>query len=156
MRALTTRRWGEDVTPWREFETLSERMRRWADFPPFGTTVFRAPFITESTDWLPAVELVEKDGEFVLTAEIPGMTKEDVGISVEDNVLTLKGEKKFERDEEKEEMHIREREYGAFTRAFAVPRNVDAAKIKAEYHDGVVEIHMPKGAEAKGRQIKIA
>jgi HSP20 family protein len=98
---------------------------------------------------------VEKNGEFILTAEIPGMSKEDVDISIEDNVLTLKGEKKFERDETKEEMHIREREYGAFTRAFTLPRNVDAAKIRAEYHDGVVEVHLPKGPEAKGRQIKI-
>jgi HSP20 family protein len=130
-------------------------MRRWADFPPFAPTLFGAPLLTETTEWLPAVELVERDGEFVLTAEIPGMAKENVVISVEDNVLTLKGEKKFERDEEKEEMHIREREYGAFTRAFTLPRNVDAAKIRAEYHDGVVDIHMPKGAEAKGRQIKI-
>jgi HSP20 family protein len=155
MRALTTRRWGEDVSPWREFETLSERMRRWADFPPFGATLFRAPLIAETTEWLPAVELVEKDGEFVLTAEIPGMAREDVDVTVEDNVLTLKGEKKFERDEEKEEMHIREREYGAFTRAFTLPRNVDAAKIRAEYRDGIVEIHLPKGPEAKGRQIEI-
>jgi HSP20 family protein len=84
------------------------------------------------------------------------MGKEDVTISVEDNVLTLRGEKKFERDEEKEEMHIREREYGTFTRAFTLPRNVDAAKIRAEYHDGIVEVHMPKGEEAKGRQIEIA
>ena len=155
MRALTTRRWGGDVTPWQELETLSERMRRWADLPSFGSTLFRAPLLTEATEWLPAVELVEKNEEFVLTAEIPGMSKKDVGISVEDNVLTLKGEKKFERDEEKGEMHIREREYGAFTRAFTLPRNVDATKIRAEYHDGIVEIHMPKGAEAKGRQIEI-
>jgi HSP20 family protein len=154
MRAMT-KRWSGDVTPWQEFETLSERMRRWADFPTFGASLFRAPLLTETTEWLPAVELVEKDGEFVLTAEIPGMAKKDVDISIEDDVLTLKGEKKFERDEEKEHMHIREREYGSFTRAFTLPRNVDAAKISAEYHDGIVEIHMPKGEEAKGRQIKI-
>jgi HSP20 family protein len=154
MRALT-RRWGGEIAPWPEFETLNERMRRWADFPPFGTTLFRAPLLTETTDWLPAVELVENEGEFVLTAEIPGMAKGDVDINVEDNVLTLKGEKKFERDEEKDEMHIREREYGAFTRAFTLPRNVDAAKIRAEYRDGVVEIHLPKAPNAKGRQIKI-
>ncbi|MGE0160381.1 MAG: Hsp20/alpha crystallin family protein [Gemmatimonadales bacterium] len=155
MRALTTRRWGGDVTPWQEFEALSERIRRWADFPPLGASLFRAPLLTETTEWLPAVELVENDGEFLLTAEIPGMAREDVDISVEDNVLTLKGEKKLERDEKKEEMHIREREYGTFTRAFTLPRNVDAAKIRAEYHDGIVEIHMPKGLEAKGRQIEI-
>jgi HSP20 family protein len=154
MRALT-KRWGADITPWQEFETLNERMRRWADFPPFGAALFRAPLLTDTAEWLPAVELVEKDGEFILTAEIPGLTKQDVDVTVEDNVLTLKGEKKFERDEEKEEMHIREREYGTFVRAFTLPRTVDAAKIRAEYHDGVVEVHMPKGAETKGRQIKI-
>jgi HSP20 family protein len=154
MRMLT-KRWGGDISPWHEFETLSERMRRWADFPPFGTTLFRAPLLAETTEWLPAVELVENEEEFVLTAEIPGMAKEDVVLSVEDNVLTLKGEKKLERDEEKEEMHIREREYGTFTRAFTLPRNVEAAKIRAEYRDGIVQIHMPKGAEAKGRDIEI-
>jgi HSP20 family protein len=154
MRALT-RRWGADVTPWHELDTLTDRMRDWVDFPPFSASLFRAPLLSETTEWLPAVELVEKDAEFVLTAEIPGMTREDVNISIEDNVLTLKGEKKVEREEEKDRMHIREREYGAFTRAFTLPRNVEAAKIRAEYHDGVVEIHMPKGEEAKGRQIKI-
>jgi len=155
MRALTRRGWGADITPWSEFETLTDRMRNWADFPPFSASLFRAPLVSETTEWLPAVELVEKDGEFLLTAEIPGMSKEDVSISVEDNVLTLKGEKKFEREEEKDRMHIREREYGTFMRAFTLPRNVEASKIKAEYHDGVVEIHMPKGVEAKGRHIEI-
>ena len=154
MRALT-RRGGADITPWSEFETLADRMRNWAEFPTFGASLFRAPLVSETTEWLPAVELVEKDGEFLLTAEIPGMSKEDVTISVEDNVLTLKGEKKFEREEEKDRMHIREREYGTFMRAFTLPRNVEASKIKAEYHDGVVEIHMPKGVEAKGRHIEI-
>jgi HSP20 family molecular chaperone IbpA len=81
MRMLT-KRWGGDISPWHEFETLSERMRRWADFPPFGTTLFRAPLLTETTEWLPAVELVENEEEFVLTAEIPGMAKEDVVLSV--------------------------------------------------------------------------
>jgi HSP20 family protein len=155
MRALTKKRWGADVTPWHELGMLSDRMRDWADFSPFGTSILRAPLLSETTEWLPAVELVEKDGEFVLTAEIPGMSKEDVNISIEDNVLTFKGEKKFEKEEEKDRMHIREREYGTFMRAFTLPRNVEAAKVRAEYHDGVVEIHMPKGEEAKGRRIEV-
>ncbi len=112
--------------------------------------------MSATTEWLPAVELVEKEGEFVLTAEIPGMSKEDVRVSVEDDVLTLRGEKKFEREEEKDRMHIREREYGTFMRSFTLPRNVEVSKVKAEYHDGVVEVHMPKGIEAKGRDIVIA
>lgn len=155
MRALTRRGWGADVTPWHEFETLADRMRNWADFPPFGASLFRAPLVSEATEWLPAIELVEKEGEFVLTAEIPGMSKEDVQISVEDDVLTFRGEKKFEHEEEKDRMHIREREYGTFMRAFTLPRGVEASKIKAEYHDGVVEIHLPKGVEAQSRHIEI-
>jgi HSP20 family protein len=155
MRALTKKRWGADITPWNELEMLSDRMRDWGDFSPFGTSIFRAPLLSGTTEWLPAVELVEKEGEFVLTAEIPGMSKENVDISIEDNVLTFKGEKKFEKDEEKDRMHIREREYGTFMRAFTLPRNVEAAKVRAEYHDGVVEIHMPKGEEAKGRRIEV-
>jgi HSP20 family protein len=83
------------------------------------------------------------------------MSKEDVTISVEDNVLTLKGEKKFEHEEERDRMYIREREYGSFARYFRLPRNVDGESIKAEYRDGVVEVHIPKGPEAKGRQIEI-
>ena len=155
MPALTKKGWGADITPWSELETLSNRMRRWMDYPGFTSSLFRAPLLSEDTTWLPAVELAESDGEFVLTAEIPGMSKDDVDISVEDNVLTLKGEKKFEHEEKKDRMHIREREYGSFERCFTLPRNVEANKIKAEYHDGVVELHMPKGPEAKGRHIEI-
>ena len=95
MRALTPRRWGADVSPWHELETLSDRMRRWADCPTVGTSLFTAPILA-ATDWLPAVELIEEDDEFVLTAELPGMSKEDVDVSIDDNVLTLKGEKKAE------------------------------------------------------------
>jgi HSP20 family protein len=155
MPALTTKRWGADITPWHELETLGNRMRSFFDVPTFfGPSAFTAPTL-ETGEWWPAVELVEANGEFVLTAEIPGMTKEDVDISVEDNVLTLKGEKKFEREEERERMHIRERRYGAFERSFTLPRNVEAGKIRAEYKDGVVEVHMPKAPEAQGRKIEI-
>ena len=154
MPALTTKRLGADITPWHELETLGNRMRTFFDYPFLTPTVFASPLL-ETGEWFPAVELVEADGEFVLTAEIPGMTKENVDISIEDNVLTLKGEKKYEHEEEKERMHIRERRYGSFERSFTLPRNVEAGKIKAEYRDGVVEVHMPKAPEAKGRKIEI-
>ena len=109
MPALTKRR-GADISPWHELEN---RMRSFFDYPFLGPTVFATPLL-ENGEWFPAVELVEADGEFVLTAEIPGMTKENVDISIEDNVLTLKGEKWYEHEEEKERMHIRERRYGSF------------------------------------------
>jgi HSP20 family protein len=154
MRALTTKRWGTDVSPWHELETMGDRMRRWADYPAFGASLFKAPLFSE-TDWLPAVELVEEDGEFVLTAELPGLSKDDVHLSIDDNVLTLKGEKKTERDEAHNRMHLRERAYGTFERCFTLPRNVEAGKIRAEFHDGLVEVHMPKGAAAMSRHIEI-
>ena len=154
MRALTKKRWGADVSPWHELESLNDRMRRWIDDPTFGTSLFRAPLFSE-TDWLPPVELVEEDDEFVLTAELPGMSKEDVEVSIDDNVLTLKGEKKTEREEERDRMHIREREYGRFERSFTLPRNVSTDEARADFHDGIVEIHLPKGEEAKSRKIEI-
>lgn len=154
MRALTTRRWGADVSPWHELETLNDRMRRWMEYPDFGTSMFKTPLLSESA-WLPAVELVEEDSEFVLTAELPGMSKKDVDVSVDDRVLTLKGEKKTEREVAHDRMHIRERGYGTFERSFTLPRNVDAEKIRADFRDGLVEIHLPKGKEAKSKHIEI-
>jgi HSP20 family protein len=135
-------------------ETLGDRMRRWTEYPTFGASLFKTPLFSEA-DWLPAVELVEEDGEFVLTAELPGMSKDDVDVSVDDNVLTLKGEKKTEREEAHNRMHIRERAYGTFERSFTLPRNVETEKIRADFHDGLVEIHMPKGEEAKSKHIEI-
>lgn len=154
MRALTTRRWGADVSPWHELEAMNDRMRRWMDYPDFGASMFKTPLFSDGA-WLPAVELVEEDGEFVLTAELPGMSKDDVDVSVDDHTLTLKGEKKTEREEAHDKMHIRERGYGTFERSFTLPRNVDAGKIRADFHDGLVEIHLPKGEQTKSKHIEI-
>lgn len=158
MGALTRRRWGTDVTPWQELEAFGNRIGRWFESPNLFETfrpMFSTPLLSERSTWMPAVELSESDTEFVLTAEVPGMSKEDLDISIDDNVLTLKGEKKLEREEERERMHIRERTYGSFERCFALPPNIEADKIKAEYHEGVVEVHIPKGPQSKGRHIEI-
>jgi HSP20 family protein len=154
MRALTTRRWGADVSPWHELEDLNNRMRRWMDYPEFGAPLFKNAMFSENA-WLPAVELVEEDSEFVLTAELPGMSKEDVDVSIDDNILTLKGEKKTEHEVTRDRMHIREREYGTFERSFTLPRNVDYQKVHADFHDGLVAIHLPKGEGAKSKHIEI-
>ena len=153
MRALTTRRWGADVSPWHELESMGNRLFRWGD-PAVGPSLFKAPLFSEA-DWLPPVELVEEDEEFVLTAELPGLSKEDVNVSVDDNILTLRGEKRLEREATHDRAHIREREYGVFERSFTLPRNVEAEKIRADFHDGLMEVHMPKGEEAKSRKIEI-
>jgi HSP20 family protein len=153
-RALTPKRLGADITPWRELDLFPDRMRRMFD-PTLGETFFKTPLWAEAEEWMPAVELVEEDGEYVLSAELPGMSKKDVDIFVDDNVLTLKGEKKTERKEEEGRSFIHERRYGAFERSFTLPRNVDPEKIKAEFHDGIVEVHLPRGEESKARQIAI-
>lgn len=153
-KAVTRKRWGADITPWRELDLFSDRMRRMLD-PTFNESLFGTPFWSEADQWIPAVELVEEDDEYVLSAELPGLGKADVDISVDDSVLTLTGEKKSEREEEKGRSFIRERRYGAFERSFTLPRNVEADKIKAEFRDGIVEVHLPKGAESKARHIEI-
>jgi HSP20 family protein len=151
-RAITRKRWGADLSPWQELDFISDRMRGMMDPSDF---LFRTPVWFDAEKWAPAVELVEKDNEYLLTAELPGIPKGDVDVAVEDNVLTLKGEKKTEFEEEKDKMHFKERRYGSFERSFTLPRNVDATKIKAEFHDGIVKVHLPKGEETKPRHIDI-
>jgi HSP20 family protein len=149
MKALTTRRWGADITPWKELEDLTARMQHM--FEP----AFKTSLLSEPVGWMPAVELVEEDSEFLLTAELPGIPVENVDVSIEDNVLTLKGEKKAEEKFEKGRRHIVERSYGAFERSFTLPRNVEPEKIRAEFKDGIVLVHIPKGDAVKPRHIQI-
>lgn len=106
--------------------------------------------------FVPVVDVIEKENELLLTAELPGLQEQDVQLEVDNNILTLKGEKKQEREEKAERYHCWERTYGAFQRSFAIPGTVDPAKIKAEFKEGVLEVHMPKTAETKARKIEIA
>jgi HSP20 family protein len=110
--------------------------------------------ITAST-WAPAVDIYETENELVLAAEIPGLEEKDVEIKVEDNTLTLKGERKFEKETSKDNYHRIERSYGSFYRAFTLPNSVDAEKIQAEHENGVLKIIMPKRTELKPRTVKI-
>lgn len=106
--------------------------------------------------WLPAVDVSEGENEFVVRAELPGMSQEDIDINVQENVLTLKGEKKQEQKEEKENFHRLERTYGSFSRSFTLPAGVKPEDIKATFKDGVLEVSMPKAEEAKPKKIAIS
>ncbi|MCK5273518.1 MAG: Hsp20/alpha crystallin family protein [Alphaproteobacteria bacterium] len=97
----------------------------------------------------PAVDVAEDDKAVTLTAELPGMKEEDVEVVLRDDMLTVKGEKKSEREEKKENYHLTERRYGAFERTFRLPETADADKIKAAIEDGVLTVTVPKKAEAK-------
>jgi HSP20 family protein len=105
--------------------------------------------------WMPAVELVEKDEEFIAKVELPGVSKDDVKITLQDNVLTIRGEKKDEKETKNSNYHRIERSYGSFQRSFALPTSVRGDKVDAQYKDGILTIALPKADEAKRKQIEV-
>lgn len=107
------------------------------------------------SSWIPAVDIYETENEIVLKAELPEVKKEDVNINIENNVLTLSGERKFEKETKKENYHRIERSYGVFKRSFTLPTVVDQENIKATFNDGVLQVNMAKRQETKPRQIEI-
>ncbi len=108
-----------------------------------------------SRGWLPPVDIRETDEALTLHAEIPGLTKDDVNITLENNVLTISGERKFEKDAKKDNYHRIERAYGAFSRSFSLPANVRTDQVRASFQDGVLTVSLPKAEEAKPRRIEI-
>lgn len=134
--------------PWREMDQLTNRLN----------SFFNDDFLNQadSTTWLPAVDVAENADEIVLTAELPGMDEDHIDIELENNVLTIRGERSVESDREEEgRFHVMERRYGSFQRSFTLPRTVQPDGISADYANGVLEVRMPKAAEAKGRRIQI-
>jgi HSP20 family protein len=111
---------------------------------------------TFSRAWVPPVDIYETDGhEVVLKAELPDMKREDINVTFENGVLTLKGERKFEQEVKKENFQRVERRHGSFSRSFTLPNTVDAGKISASYKDGVLTIRLPQREEAKPKQIAV-
>ncbi|MBC7348785.1 MAG: Hsp20/alpha crystallin family protein [Candidatus Aminicenantes bacterium] len=139
--------------PFRDIMVLRDRMNRLFE-DLVSSPKFEDTDIIQST-WSPAVDIYETENELVLTAELPGVEEKDVEIKVEDNTLSLKGERKFEKETREENYHRIERAYGSFYRSFSLPNYVDQDKISAEYENGLLKIHMPKKAELKPRKVKI-
>lgn len=104
----------------------------------------------------PAMDLVERDKEYELTAELPGLTRDNIDLKLSDGVLTIKGEKTSERKEEEEGYYLRERSFGEFQRVFRLPGGVDPDKIIATFENGVLRVRLPKTAEAKAKERRIA
>ena len=105
--------------------------------------------------WAPPVDIKETPDSLVLSAELPGIDKKDVHINIEENVLTISGERSFSRDEKKEDYHRIERVYGSFSRSFTLPRNVKLDAVKANFENGVLTVTIPKAEESKPRKIAI-
>jgi HSP20 family protein len=117
---------------------------------PFTTGTFAQPF-----GWSPPVEIAENDTEFTVTAELPGMRRENVRVEYDDGVLMISGEKEEERKEEQRRFHLWERSYGSFARSFIVPTAVDAAHVNAEMNNGVLTVHLPKMTSEKTQSRRI-
>lgn len=132
-------------------------------FDDFGTGFWRQPLsrmqhiLPAAGDWAPspATELVECDGEYRVTAELPGMTPGDIEIRLSDGTLVLRGEKSEEKKDEKEDYLLRERRYGAFQRSLPLPSGIDADKVSARFANGVLTVTLPKSAEARQKERKI-
>lgn len=138
--------------PFRDMVTLREKMNRLFD----DTVTARGEdkdMITSS--WSPAVDIYETENELVLSAEVPGIDEKDIEIKIDDGTLSIRGERKFEKETKEENYHRIERAYGSFFRSFSLPNYIDQEGIRAEHEDGVLKIHMPKRAESKPKTVKI-
>jgi HSP20 family protein len=138
-----------NYVPWSELEDMPNRLSRLFDDSMFSPL--------RDGRWTPAVAVSETNDELMLSAELPGMGENDISIELENNVLTLSGEKSEERsqDDEERRFHIVERSFGSFSRSFTLPRTVDANGIVAKFENGVLTVTLPKVPEAKGRKIEI-
>jgi len=136
---------------WRDFEDMSNRLSRFFEDA-------QAPSADGPRSWAPAVNVAESREDLVLTAELPGLTANDVTLEVENNVLTISGEKTEVRTEGSEDtrFHVWERSFGSFHRTFTLPRSVRPEDITAVFDNGVLTVTLPKAPEAKGRTIEIA
>jgi HSP20 family protein len=138
--------------PWRELDQLTGRLSQMFEE---GSGY---PMPSSAGAWMPAVSVEETDGELILTAELPGVNPDHVDVQLENNILTVRGEKNEERREEDENRryHVWERTYGSFQRSFTLPRTVRADEITAEFKDGLLRVRMPKAPEARSRRIEVA
>lgn len=131
-----------------EFQNEVEKL-----FDDFFTTASLEP--TGERNWTPAVDIIEENDKYLLKAELPGIKEKDIRLNVENNTLTLQGERKEEKEIKEGKCHRTERFYGTFYRAFQLPNNLETDKIKAHYKDGILEVELPKSAESKPKQIEI-
>jgi len=138
--------------PFREFTTLQDRMNRLFQ-DSYGNQGREEALATSS--FAPGVDVYEDEHKITLKIEVPGIDEKDIDIRVENNLLTVHGERKFEKEEKEENYRRVERQYGSFTRSFNLPNTVDAENISADYDRGVLKVQLAKKAEAKPKQIKV-
>jgi len=139
--------------PFRDLSIMQERMNRMFEDAGRG---WRGDEPSSTTTWSPAVDIYETENEIHVKAELPEVNQKEIEIQVENNTLTLRGERKFDRELKQENFHRIERPYGTFVRSFTLPTTIDQEKIKADYKDGILRVVMPKREETKPKQIRVA
>lgn len=139
--------------PWNEMVSLRERVNAM-----LGDSLFHSPRREDDGAmglWYPSVDMFDQDDKVVIKAELPGLEKKDVNLEINNGVLTLKGERKYDNEVKEEDFYRREMSYGKFIRSFTLPAEVDADKIKAEFQNGLLTVEVPKSEAHKPKQIKI-
>jgi HSP20 family protein len=143
------------LTRWEPFRELQDRIDRM-------NRLFRESYRSEgpeealtTTSFAPPVDIYEDEHNITLKMEVPGIDEKDIDARIENNTLTIRGERKFEKDEKEENFRRVERQYGSFTRSFTLPSSVETENVQANYDKGVLEIRLAKKAEAKPKQIKV-
>ena len=150
MKTLTT--WN----PFREMEQFQNRFSTF--FGGFPTFPIRFPTNGDTfklPDWSPLMDIIEDDHEYLFKADLPEMRKEDVNVRFENGILYISGERKTEKEATKRKFHRLERFFGTFERTFTLPEDADATKIMAEFHDGVLRVHLPKRSMPKPKAIEV-
>lgn len=137
--------------PFRELDDIQSRLGRL--FPTRSRRPDEEEFLF--ADWSPATDVQETDLEYLIKADLPDVAKEDVKVQVHDGVLTVEGERKREKEETGKRFHKMEREYGKFIRRFALPLEIDASKVQADFKNGVLNVHLPKTARATPKAIEV-
>jgi len=139
--------------PLRDLSSIQEKMNQLFE-DTFTKTRGRGEGLSTGM-WTPAVDIYETENSVVVKAELPGVEKDKIGVEVKDGILTLHGERKFEKEVKEENYHRIERAYGTYHRSFSLPSSVAQDKISAKFKDGVLEVELPKKAQARPKQIKV-
>lgn len=140
--------------PFKELDELQNRLSGWWSRWPTRPEVGREEAMTVA-QWAPLVDITEDEKEFVVKAELPEVKKEEVKITVEGGVLSITGERKFEKEEKGKRYHRIERGYGSFYRSFTLPDAADSTKVSAEFKDGVLKVHVPKTERSKPKTVDV-
>lgn len=139
--------------PFRELEEMTNRLSRLFERPALRTGDGRETLTV--ADWVSSVDISETDTEYLIKAELPEVKKEDVKVTLQDGVLTIQGERRQEKEEKGKKFHRVERSYGSFVRSFTLPDYVDDARVKAEFKEGILNLHLPKSEKAKPKAIEV-